>query len=36
MSWNPELDIDFPTGDQVDHVETLIVPTAQDLSLIHI
>lgn len=31
MSWNPELDIDFPTGDQVDHVETLIVPTAQDL-----
>ncbi|MFD2205621.1 pirin family protein [Kiloniella antarctica] len=31
MSWNPELDIDFPTGNQVDQIETLIVPTAHDL-----
>lgn len=31
MSWNPELDADYPTGDNVDKIETLIVPTVHDL-----
>lgn len=31
MSWNPELDIQYPTGNEVDQIETLIVPTVHDL-----
>ena len=31
MSWNPALDPDYPTGDAVDAVATLIVPRARDL-----
>ena len=31
MSWNPALDPDYPTGDAVDAVETVIVPRARDL-----
>ena len=31
MSWNPELDTGYPTGNQVDQIETLIVPTVHDL-----
>ncbi|MEL6582887.1 MAG: pirin family protein [Pseudomonadota bacterium] len=31
MSWNPALDPSCPTGDEVDAIETLIVPRARDL-----
>jgi redox-sensitive bicupin YhaK (pirin superfamily) len=31
MSWNPALDPTCPTGDEVDAIETLIVPRARDL-----
>ena len=31
MSWNPALDPHCPTGDEVDQIETLIVPRARDL-----
>lgn len=31
MSWNPALDPHCPTGDEVDSIETLIVPRARDL-----
>ena len=31
MSWNPALDPDYPTGDAVDAIETVIVPRARDL-----
>jgi redox-sensitive bicupin YhaK (pirin superfamily) len=31
MSWNPALDPHCPTGDQVDVIDTLIVPRARDL-----
>lgn len=31
MSWNPELDPDYPIGDQVDKIETLIIPKVHDL-----
>ncbi|MEO1639298.1 MAG: pirin family protein [Pseudomonadota bacterium] len=31
MSWNPALDPDCPTGDDVDAIETVIVPRARDL-----
>lgn len=31
MSWNPILDPDYPTGDGVDSIETVIVPRARDL-----
>jgi redox-sensitive bicupin YhaK (pirin superfamily) len=31
MSWNPALDPHCPTGDDVDAIETLIVPRARDL-----
>ncbi|WP_300584525.1 pirin family protein [Marivita sp.] len=31
MSWNPALDPHCPTGDQVDAIETLIIPRARDL-----
>lgn len=31
MSWNPSLDPQCPTGDQVDAIETMIVPRARDL-----
>ena len=31
MSWNPALDPDCPTGDDVDAIETLIIPRARDL-----
>jgi redox-sensitive bicupin YhaK (pirin superfamily) len=31
MSWNPILDPDYPIGDAVDAIETLIVPRARDL-----
>ncbi len=31
MSWNPTLDPTCPTGDEVDAVETLIIPRARDL-----
>ncbi len=31
MSWNPALDPHCPTGDQVDAIDTLIVPRARDL-----
>ncbi|MBF9041905.1 pirin family protein [Rhodobacterales bacterium HKCCE4037] len=31
MSWNPALDPDCPTGDDVDSIETVIVPRARDL-----
>jgi redox-sensitive bicupin YhaK (pirin superfamily) len=31
MSWNPALDPQCPTGDQVDLIETMIVPRARDL-----
>jgi len=31
MSWNPALEPDYPTGDAVDSVETVIVPRARDL-----
>ncbi len=31
MSWNPALDPSCPTGDEVDRIETLIVPRARDL-----
>ncbi|QPH54595.1 pirin family protein [Pontivivens ytuae] len=31
MSWNPALDPHCPTGDEVDAIETLIVPRARDL-----
>jgi len=30
MSWNPALDAHTPTGDDVDSVETLIIPRARD------
>ena len=31
MSWNPALDPHTPTGDDVDSIETMIVPRARDL-----
>ncbi|ALG90618.1 MULTISPECIES: pirin family protein [Actibacterium] len=31
MSWNPALDPHTPTGDQVDAIETVIVPRARDI-----
>jgi hypothetical protein len=31
MSWNPALDPQCPTGDEVDAIETVIVPRARDL-----
>ncbi|MHA7874052.1 pirin family protein [Roseivivax sp.] len=31
MSWNPALDPHCPTGDEVDAIETVIVPRARDL-----
>ena len=31
MSWNPALDPHCPTGDEIDAIETLIVPRAHDL-----
>ncbi|MBX2853875.1 MAG: pirin family protein [Rhodobacteraceae bacterium] len=31
MSWNPALDPHCPTGDEVDAIETMIVPRARDL-----
>ncbi|MHA3976141.1 pirin family protein [Halovulum sp. GXIMD14794] len=31
MSWNPALDPSCPTGDEVDAIETLIVPRARDI-----
>lgn len=31
MSWNPAIDPHCPTGDEVDAIETLIVPRARDL-----
>ena len=31
MSWNPALDPNTPTGDDVDAIETVIVPRARDL-----
>jgi redox-sensitive bicupin YhaK (pirin superfamily) len=31
MSWNPALDPDYPTGNDVDTIETVIVPRARDL-----
>jgi hypothetical protein len=31
MSWNPALDPDYPKGDAVDAIETVIVPRARDL-----
>jgi redox-sensitive bicupin YhaK (pirin superfamily) len=31
MSWNPALDPHTPTGDDVDSIETVIVPRARDL-----
>ena len=31
MSWNPALDPHCPTGDEIDRIETLIIPRARDL-----
>ena len=31
MSWNPALDPHCPTGDQVDAIETVIIPRARDI-----
>ena len=31
MSWNPALDPSCPTGNEVDQIETLIIPRARDL-----
>ncbi|HSM40146.1 MAG TPA: pirin family protein, partial [Afifellaceae bacterium] len=31
MSWNPALDPSCPTGDEVDRIETFIVPRSRDL-----
>ena len=31
MSWNPALDPHCPTGDEVDAIETVIIPRARDL-----
>ncbi|MEO0914726.1 MAG: pirin family protein [Pseudomonadota bacterium] len=31
MSWNPALDPQCPTGDDVDAIETLIIPRARDI-----
>jgi redox-sensitive bicupin YhaK (pirin superfamily) len=31
MSWNPALDPHCPTGDEIDRIETVIVPRARDL-----
>ncbi len=31
MSWNPALDPSCPTGDEVDRIETVIVPRSRDL-----
>ncbi|MEM8788795.1 MAG: pirin family protein [Pseudomonadota bacterium] len=31
MSWNPALDPHCPTGDEVDAIETLIIPRARDI-----
>ena len=31
MSWNPELDPNYPIGDQVDKIETIIIPKVHDL-----
>ena len=31
MSWNPALDPHCPTGDQVDVIETVIIPRARDI-----
>lgn len=31
MSWNPLLDASIPIGDQVDAIETVIIPRARDL-----
>ena len=31
MSWNPALDPHCPTGDEVNQIETLIIPRARDL-----
>ena len=30
MSWNPILDPEYPIGDAVDAIETVIVPRARD------
>ncbi|MEO1315289.1 MAG: pirin family protein [Pseudomonadota bacterium] len=31
MSWNPALDPHCPTGDEIDRIETVIVPRARDI-----
>jgi len=31
MSWSPELDPQYPIGDEVDKIETLIIPKVHDL-----
>ncbi|MCL5776785.1 pirin family protein [Limibaculum sp. FT325] len=31
MSWNPALDPHCPTGDEVDRIETVIIPRARDI-----
>jgi len=31
MSWNPELEAHYPIGDDVDQIETIIVPAVHDL-----
>jgi redox-sensitive bicupin YhaK (pirin superfamily) len=36
MSWNPALDPHCPTGDEVDSIETLIIPRARDLGALEV
>ena len=36
MSWNPTLDPSCPTGDEVDAIETLIIPRARDLGRLEV
>ncbi|MCR9086259.1 MAG: pirin family protein [Rhodobacteraceae bacterium] len=36
MSWNPALDPHCPTGNEVDSIETLIIPRARDLGALEV
>jgi len=36
MSWNPTLDPSCPTGEEVDAIETLIIPRARDLGRLEV
>lgn len=36
MSWNPLLDAHIPIGDQVDQIDTVIIPRARGMMTVSI